>query len=118
MNVVALQDSANIRLVGVALSKTIDGRLLRAERGDELKREFGRVERLQNEVRYGFFDFYSVHTGSIGESSVLRMVIDGTLSSYLPFVTERQGVRPDFCTPRAGPLIETRSDPAIATIYG
>jgi len=61
MDVVGLQDAAEVRLVRRARAKPLDRRFLIAEGSQEGERELRGIERLFSEGRYGFFDLDGVH---------------------------------------------------------
>lgn len=63
MDVVALQNPANIGTVAVAVTQALNGRGFVAERFEELKRKFHRIERAFRQRRNGFFNFDGVHSG-------------------------------------------------------
>ncbi len=61
VDVVALQDAVHVGLVGVAAAEAVEGRLLVAERLEELEREFLGIEEGFGECGDGLLDFDSVH---------------------------------------------------------
>ena len=61
MDVVGLEDAAQVGLVRLALAQPLDRRLLVAEGFEEGERELGRVERLLGQSRNGFLDLNGVH---------------------------------------------------------
>ena len=70
MNVVGLQDAADIGLVRRARAQALDRRLLVAEGHEEGIGELGRIKRLLGEFGNGLFDFNGVHGGSPGIDQV------------------------------------------------
>ena len=61
MDVVGLEDTAQVGFVRFALAQALDRRLLVAEGCEEGEGELPGVERLLGERRYGFLDLDGVH---------------------------------------------------------
>ena len=83
MDVVGLQDTAEIGLVGRAAAQALEGRFLVAEGLQKRERELPGVERLLGERRYGLLNLNGVHTAlsqpPIGELFPCRCVISDTV---------------------------------------
>lgn len=63
MNVVGLQDAAQVGLIGCAAAHPLDGRFLVAEGLEERIRKLCGIERKFGERTYRFFNFNRIHCG-------------------------------------------------------